>query len=206
VTARDRPADADAIATASDVDVDVAQRTTFEEFGREFFHAAVTEERISGAFRGLAGDTFEFGPLAVGPAKIAKVNAAGRIGTPTVERADATELQFHIAIPVDVDLTVHLPLDDHRFQAALVVHLLLTPRPAPPLRVVIDVRPPGPKDVEVQLKAATMRGSLLQSLAGIDVELRRFVAKYVSREIDKPHIRAARDIDVAARIAGAWQG
>jgi hypothetical protein len=31
------------------------------------------------------------------------------------------------------------------------------------------------------------------------------VARYVTREIDKPHIRKARDIDVAARIDGAWK-
>jgi hypothetical protein len=63
---------------------------------------------------------------------------------------------------------------------------------------------PSSKDVDVQIRAETKRASLLQLVAGVDAELKRFVAKYVGREIDKPHIRAARDIDVAARIAGAW--
>jgi len=178
---------------------------SYEEFGRVFFRTAVTEDRILAAVGGLAGDTFEFGPLAVGPGKIAKVNATGRIGDPSIAAVESDEVQFRLAIPVAVELVVHVPLDEHRFHADLLVHLNLRARAARPLRVVIDIDRPSKEDVEVRLEAATMRGSLLNAVAGVEGELKRFVAKYVGREVEKPHIARARDIDVAARINGAWE-
>ena len=177
---------------------------SYEEFGRGFFEAAVTEDRILAGVAGLTGGTFEFGPLAAGPAKIAKVSASGTIGQPQTERISDSPPQFRLDIPVDLQITIRLPLDEHHFQADVSVRLTLMPRPAPPVRVFIDVAPPTKDDVEVAIHAQTMRASLLQTVGGIEGELRRFVAKYVAREIEKPHIRAARDIDVAARIAGAW--
>ena len=54
------------------------------------------------------------------------------------------------------------------------------------------------------LEAEGVRAEVLRRVGGIDREIRRFVAKYVAREIDKPQIQAARDIDVAARIDKAW--
>jgi hypothetical protein len=178
---------------------------TYEEFGRSFFRTAVTEERILAAIGGLAGDTFEFGPLAVGPGRIAKVNATGRLGEPSVEAVPYDEVRFRLAIPVDVQLVVRVPLDEHRFHAELVVHLNLTARAARPLRVVIDIDRPTKDDVDVRLEAATVRATLLNAVAGVEGELKRFVAKYVAREVEKPHIAKARDIDVAARISGAWE-
>ena len=177
---------------------------SYEEFGRGFFLAAVTEERILAGVSGLTGESFSFGPLSAGPAKIAKVSATGEIGTPRVERLTDAPPQFRLDIPVDLQITIKLPLDEHHFQADVSVRLILTPRPAPPVRVVIEVSPPTKDDVEVAIHAQSMRASLLQTVGGIDGELRRFVAKYVAREIAKPHIQAARDIDVAARISGAW--
>jgi hypothetical protein len=70
--------------------------------------------------------------------------------------------------------------------------------------VVIDVDTPTWRDVTVAIEAEGLRAAVLQRVAGMDREIGRFVAKFVARELDKPHIRAARDIDVAARIDGAW--
>ena len=178
---------------------------SYEYFGAEFFRTAVTEERILGAIGGLTGDTFEFGPLAVGPGKIAKVNATGLIGTPSITPVDGPEVRFRLSIPVKVKLAVHVPLDEHRFRADLVVHLNLTARAAKPLRVIIDIENPTREDVDCVLEAESIRASLLNTVAGVEAELKRFVAKYVSREVQKPHIVKAKDIDVAARISGAWE-
>lgn len=178
---------------------------SYAYFGIEFFRIAVTEERILGAIGGLTGDTFEFGPLAVGPGKIAKVNATGQIGEPSIAPLPGDEVRFALTIPVDVQLVVHLPLDNHRFHADVKVHLRLTARAAKPLRVVIDIATPTRDDVEVVLEAESVRASLLKMVAGVDGELKRFVAKYVAREVQKPHIVKAKDIDVAARISGAWE-
>ena len=37
-----------------------------------------------------------------------------------------------------------------------------------------------------------------------DTEIKRFVATYVARELDKPAIRSARTINVGAEIARSW--
>jgi hypothetical protein len=183
---------------------DATEYCSYADFGQRFFEIAVTEERILGAVSGLAGDTFEFGPIGVGPGRLAKVHASGLIGTASVAGRPGEEMAFVLTIPVDVRLVVDLGVDEHRFRAAVTVNLNLTARAAEPLRVVIDVQPPTKDDVQVTIKAESLRASVLQMVAGVDNEIRRFVAKYVAKEIDKPHIRKARDIDVAARISGAW--
>lgn len=181
-------------------------RIPYSEFGARFFEHAVTEGRIVGALDGLAGDRIEFGPIGAGPGKIAKVSATGEIGKASAERQAGEEVAFRLSIPVDLDLLIGLGLDEHRYHAAVTVGLTLVARAADPLRVVIDIDTPTWRDVSVDVEAEGLRAAVLQRVAGIEREIGRFVAKYVGRELDKPHIRKARDIDVAARIDGAWKG
>lgn len=178
--------------------------TTYAAFGQRFFEHAVSEERILGALGGLAGDEIDFGPIGVGPARLAKVSAHGEIGQSSIERLEGDEVAFLLTIPVDLLLHLDLGVDQHRFKAAVRVNLHLTARAADPLRVVIDIEPPTKQNVHVKVEGDSLRASLLQLVAGIDGEIRKFVAKFVAKEIDKPHIRAARDIDVGARIDAAW--
>ena len=180
-------------------------RTTYAVFGERFFAHAVTEERIVGALRGLAGDRIEFGPIGAGPGKLAKVSATGEVGLARATRRPGDEVSFHLTIPVELDLTIDLGVDRHVFHAVLDVELDLTARAAEPLRVVIDVEPPTSRNVTVKLEAERIRSEVLSRVAGVEREIRRFVARYVAREIDKPRIRDARDIDVAARIDRAWK-
>jgi hypothetical protein len=177
---------------------------SYAEFGDDFFRVAVTEDRILAAVSGLSGNAFDFGPMGVGPGRLAKVSAHGTIGAPGLTPVDGTDVAFRLRIPVDVRLLVDLGIDQHRFRADVVVGLHIAARAARPLRVVIDVTPPTTNDVDVTVRSESTRASLLRLVACIDGELRRFVAKYVAREIDKPHLRAAREIDVAARLAKAW--
>jgi hypothetical protein len=189
----------------SDMTDDV-QFCSYAEFGEQFFRIAVTEDRILAALSGLSQQSFDFGPMGVGPGRLAKVSATGLVGSPDLVRVDGTHIGFRLAIPVDARFVVDLGIDQHRFQAALVVNLSLTARPALPLHVVIDVTPPTRDDVTVTMQSASVRASLLRLVAGIDDELRRFVAKYVARELDKPAMRAARQIDVGGRMGRAWRG
>lgn len=184
----------------------VAQRVTYAEFGERFFVHAVSEARIVGALRGIAGERIAFGPIGAGPGKLAKVSAEGELGVAAAEPIEGEHVAYRLTIPVELDLDIELPLDHNRFRADVEVALVLTARAADPLRVIIDIEPPTSRDVTVDLKADGMRADLFGRLAGVDREIRRFVARYVTREIDKPHIRAARDIDVAARIDGAYKG
>jgi hypothetical protein len=72
------------------------------------------------------------------------------------------------------------------------------------VRIWIAADPPRPTEVQVEVKAAGLRASVLQRLVGLEGELKRFVATYVSRELEKPHVRTARMIDVSDVIATAW--
>jgi hypothetical protein len=180
-------------------------RTPYAVFGERFFAHAVTEERIVGALSGLAGDKIEFGPIGAGPGKLARVSAVGELGVASAAPLEGEHVAFRLTIPVELDLVIDLGLDEHSFHAAIDVALTLTARAAEPLRVVIDIDPPTWRDVTVKVDADGVRAEVLRRVGGIDREIRRFVAKYVAREIDKPHIRNARDIDVAARIDGAWK-
>ena len=178
---------------------------TYAEFGHRFFALAVTRERILAGVAGLAGNRIEFGPKGVGPGRLAQVTAIGEVGVATVEPSAGELIAFSLGVPVDLDLVVDLGVDQHRFAVDVTVGLTITARAADPLRVVIDVEPPTKDDVTVAVKAAGVRASILQRVAGVDDEIRRFVAKYVARELDKPHIKKARDIDVAERIDSGWR-
>ena len=68
------------------------------------------------------------------------------------------------------------------------------------VRIFIDATPPTGSEVQVELKANGLRASVLQRVAGVEGELRRFVARYVAHELDKPHVREARVIDVSRAI------
>lgn len=45
---------------------------------------------------------------------------------------------------------------------------------------------------------------MLRILAGVDGEIRRFIAAYVADEIDTPQSQAAQVIDVARQLEQAW--
>ena len=179
---------------------------SYAAFGAAFFEHAITAERILAAVSGTAGDPIEFGPIGAGPGRIAKVRASGIVGEAGARRMPGELVAFRLTIPVDLRLHIDLGVDEHEFHAKLRVGLTLVARAAPPLRVVIDIEEPHSKDVLVEVEAGTRRGMLLQILAGVDREIARFVARYVAKEIDKPRVREATDIDVAARIDGAWRG
>lgn len=195
----------DATAEPADDTPADAERISYAEFGERFFLHAVTEERIVAGLRGLAGEPIEFGPIGAGPGKFAKVSATGELGVATAEPTEGELIAFHLVIPVALDLLIDLGVDKHSFHADVEVNLALTARAADPLRVLIDVEAPTSKDVTVELQADGIRAEVLSRVGGFDREIRRFIARYVTRELDKPQISKARDIDVAARIDHGWR-
>ncbi len=178
---------------------------SYEEFGRRFLEYAVSEERIAAAFGELTGAAFDVGPIRVGPARLAKVVAHVRLGVPRVHRRLDEVIVFELVLPLRVGLLVDLGIDRHRFEVDGTVHLHLTARTAEPLRVLIEIAEPRPRDVRVNVAAGTKRAQLLRVLVGVDHEIRRFVARYIATEIHKPHIAAVLDIDVATRLDQAWR-
>lgn len=186
---------------STDSDVTTSEFCSYETFGRRFFEHAVTIERIKHGVSGLTGKPIEFGPLGVGPAKIAKVTAHGTIAEPTVTKLPGEEpLRFLLHIPVDLKFVVGLPATDHRFRADVEIELKLTARAAEPLRIVIEIDPPDRKSVTLKLRAEGIASTVLQLVSGMDYEVKRFLVRYISKEIDKEHIRDARDVDLVPKV------
>ena len=181
-----------------------ADYVSYQQWGKDFFAEAVSEERILGAVNNVAGQPIDFGPIGVGPGRLAKVRAFGAIGSATATPLDGHQISYRVDLPVDLTFEVDLQVEKHTYHAELLVPLVLTARAASGLRVLIAVEPPRPADVEVRVRAEGIRASIVQRVANIEGELRRFVAKYVAREVTKPHIEEARLVDVAAAIDRAW--
>lgn len=176
----------------------------YDEFGRNFFDVLVTADRIAAAVDGLSGRTLEIGPIPVGPGGLARATVSGRVGAPVAVRHEKEPLSFRLTIPADVDLLVEVGLQPNRFHGTVTVALDLTVRAARPLRLVVEIDPPLAEDVEVDLAPDGLRASLLQSFAGMDAEIAKFVAGYVAREIASPTVIEACQVDIAARVDAAW--
>jgi len=181
-----------------------AKQISYGEWGEQFFAAAISDDRIRGAVADLAGQPIDFGPMGVGPGRIAKVVARGQIGDALLHRHDGFPVTYDLTVPVDLTFEVDLLLETERFDAHLEVPIRLIGRAVDGVRIYIEARPPHNSEVLVQVKADGRRAEWLRRIAGVDEELRRFVAKYVTRELDKPSIRRAREVDVVPLMAKAW--
>lgn len=177
---------------------------SYAEFGQQFFDQAVTAERVVGAVNLLAGQPIDVGPMGVGPGRLVQVTAQGSIGQASIVEVPGETISYRVALPVALSFEVDLGLEVSRFTAHLVVPLVLVAHAADGLKVFIEVRPPKPDELELDVQAQGLRASMLKRVAGVEGEVRRFVAKYVAREIEKPHVRAARVIDVGAAVDSAW--
>ena len=178
---------------------------SYRDFGQEFFTRVVTEERVVAAVDVLAGQPIAFGPMGVGPGRLAKVTVDGAIGGARSRPVfDGELVAYRVELPVDLRFDVDLGVEVHSFEGSLLVPLVLTVRAADGLKVFIDITPPRARDVHLDLRAQGLRASLLQRFAGVEGEVRRFVARYVAKEIDKPEIRRARVFDVGEQVDKAW--
>src|SRR6478735_1692554 len=147
------------------------QQMSYEDFGRKFFEIAVTEERVGDAIAAIAGNEFTVGPIAQGPGKIAKVTARVNVQTPVLTRHVGEQITFGIRIPLEIDMVIDLKIDKPRF-------------------VVFG-------DISLHVTSKSLRAEVLRIVAGVDAEIRRFIAAHVSGEIDSPEGVKAKVIDVA---------
>jgi hypothetical protein len=177
---------------------------TYAEFGEQFFRHAVSEKRLLQAVELLAGQPIDLKPTAIGPGRLVKLSAHGGIGAATAEPISGAEVGHVVRLPVELGLAVDFGLEVHRFDALLDVPLVVTVRAMRCLRVYLDVTPPTAEEIRIDLQAQGLRASVVQRVAGFEGEVRRFVASFIARELEKPHVRAARLFDVAEAIDAAW--
>src|SRR6476620_3189616 len=184
----------------------VDDEMTYEQFGRQFFEIAVTEDRVGGAIAAIAGDEFEMGPMTQGPGKVAKVTAKVRIQEPRLTRDVGEMITFAIRIPLEIDLVVDLRIDKPKFMVFGEISLRATAKAAEPLLLILDVEKPRASDIAIHVTSKSLRAEVVRVLGGIDAEIRRFIAAHVSGEIDSPASKTAKIIDVADRLDAAWTG
>jgi hypothetical protein len=184
----------------------VDNEMTYEQFGRQFFEIAVTEDRVGGAIAAIAGDEFSMGPMAQGPGNLAKVTAKVRVLHPRLTRDVGELITFDIRIPLEIDLVVDLRIDKPKFMVFGEIKLRATARAAEPLLLILDVEKPRPSDISIHVTSKSLRAELVRILGNIDAEIKRFVAAHVAGEIDSPESQKAKIIDVADSIDGAWSG
>lgn len=181
------------------------ERTDYASFGARFFDVLVTAERVAAAVNGALGDQqFGIGPVPVGPGRLAKLTVTGELGKVTARRRGREPLRFRLTIPADIDLLIEMAGQDNRFHGSVLVGLDVTARAALPLALVFEIAPPAPEDIKVTLAADGMRANLLRTLAGMDVEVHRYVLRYVTRELESERVREACRIDIATAVQGAW--
>jgi hypothetical protein len=177
---------------------------TYEQWGAEFFREAINEERVLGAVRTIAGQAIDIGPMNAGPGGIATVRAYGVVGRATATRLRGERISYRVLVPVDLTFELDLQVETQQFDAELLVPLTLTAVARRGVGIFIEATAPTGDEVSVELKAKGLRASVVQRVANVEGELRRFVAHYVAVELDKPHVRAARTIDVSVAIDDVW--
>lgn len=177
----------------------------YDEFGLRFMRLILHRDRVMESIGRVLGEDFQLGPIGAGPGrKVAKVTATGTFGAPTGEElSDAVGylVQLPIAVTFDLDLSV----DVLRFNAEVVLPLRLTMELVEPLTILWHITPPNAEEVTMTVVSDARRATVLQRLTGMDGELRRFIVRFVERELAKPHVRKAMHIDLVTLIDNAWE-
>ncbi|MFL6061484.1 MAG: hypothetical protein ACJ72E_09650 [Marmoricola sp.] len=178
---------------------------SYDEFGMRFMDLVLHRDRVMESISRVLGDEFQLGPIGAGPGrKVARVTANGTFGTPYGE-ALPDVVGYEVNLPVDVAFHLDLGVDMLRFNAQVVLPLRLTMELVEPLTILWHITPPDPDDVVMTVASDTRRATVLQRLTGLDGELRRFIVRFVDRELEKPHVRKAMRIDLVTLIDNAWE-
>ena len=177
----------------------------YDEFGMRFMELVLHRDRVMESINRVLGEEFQLGPIGAGPGrKVAKVTASGTFGTVSGE-ALTDVVGYNVNLPVNVAFHLDLGVDMMRFDADVLLPLRLTMELVEPLTILWHITPPLPDDVSITVKSDNRRAAVLQKLTGLDGELRRFVVRFVDRELEKPHVRKAMRIDLVTLIDNAWE-
>ncbi|KAA1426702.1 hypothetical protein [Nocardioides antri] len=183
------------------------EEISYEQFGNEYIRRVLHKDRILQMVNDVLGPEIRLGPIGAGPGrKAATISAVGTFRQTKGEEIPGDLLSYRVFLPISVDFDVDLRVDKHHFAADVVVPLTLTVHTVAPLRIRIDITVPSDEDVALTLQSDTRRGAVLQKLARLEPELRRFLVKVVRTELSKPYVRRATDFDMAALIDDAWPG
>lgn len=182
-----------------------ARAIGYDEFGMRFMNLVLHRDRVMESINRVLGAEFSLGPIGAGPGrKVAKVTANGTFGAAYGE-ALTDVVGYEVNLPVDVAFHLDLGVDMLRFNAEVLLPLRLTMELVEPLTILWHITPPDPDDVVMTIASDSRRATVLQKLTGLDGELRRFIVRFVDRELEKPHVRKAMTIDLVTLIDNAWE-
>ena len=177
----------------------------YDEFGMRFMNLVLHRDRVMQSVNRVLGESFALGPIGAGPGrKVAKVTASGTFGAAYGE-ALTDVVGYLVNLPVSVTFDLDVGVDVMRFEAEVLLPLRLTMELVEPLTILWHIAPPLPDEVEIDVQTDNRRSAVVQRLTGLDAELRRFIVRFVERELEKPHVRKAMRIDVVTLIDNAWE-
>lgn len=176
-----------------------------ERFGPDFLRLILHRDRVTQSIDRVLGDTLTLGPIGAGPGrKIASITANGTYSPSYGHPLEDGTPGYRVFVPLAVTFDLSLPVDQMRFQADVVLPLGVRMRLEDPLTVAWDIEPPAEAEVRIEVRADNRRSTMVQKIAGIDGELRRFIVRFVARELTKPHVVKARRIELLPLIDAAW--
>gem|GEM_PF-3655862 len=183
------------------------EEISYERFGYEYIRRVLHKDRILQMINDLLGPEIKLGPIGAGPGrKAATVSALGTFRPCKGEELPGELLSYRVFLPISVVFDIDMRVDKHRFTADVVIPITLTVHTVAPLRIRIDITVPSDEEVALTLQSDTRRGAVLQKVARLEPELRRFLVKVVRTELSKPYVRRATDFDMAELIDDAWPG
>lgn len=178
---------------------------TYADFGDNFIRMVLNRRRILESMDRILGEKIVIGPIGAGPGRVfAKVWATGWFQPTSGVEIPGPNVAYRVILPIDADFEIEIARDVNRFRAKVLIPLTITVRVEQPLVIVMDIDLPSEEDVTISVATDKRRSAVLQKVAGLDAELRRFLIRVMEKELEKPHIRRATRIDMDSVITGAW--
>lgn len=195
-------AGSDAGATSTTPD---AGPMTYGEFGEAFLRKVVHRRRVLEVIERVLGEKIELGPIGAGPGrKFAKVRAVGWFQPVSGVDIPGPDIGFRVIIPIDVDFEIEIARDVNKFRARLLVPVTVRLHLVPPLDLIVDIALPHEDEVSLQVETDKRRSAVIQRVAGLENELRRFMARVMEKEFSKPHIQRILRVDLLSLVDDSW--
>lgn len=200
-----QPAPADPAEAAVIVPEPRGREIGYAEFGEMYVRRILHKDRILEMVNAILGEQIALGPIGAGPGRsFARVSIVGTFRQTKGEEIPGDVLTYKVYLPISVEFDVDMKVDSHRYHADVVVPLVLAVHTEAPVRVRIDITVPSEDEIALTLNTPTRRGTVLQKLAGLETELRRFLLKVVRTELAKPYVQRATHLDMEELVDGAW--
>ncbi|MFC5730322.1 MULTISPECIES: hypothetical protein [Nocardioides] len=178
---------------------------SYQRFGVNWIRRVLDRERVLRTIDDVLGEKIELGPIGAGPGRaFASVSILGQFHPTSGEEVPAELLTYAVNLPISVVFDLALPLDTLTFSAEVLVPLVVVVHTEEPVCLRLEIRVPTEDQIELHLHTDTRRGRTLQRIAGLESELRRFLIKVLTTELDKPYVKRATFLDMEQLIDHAW--